>query len=172
MELIANCSAELPPVLADPKAIHQVLQNLCTHVGNALAGQPGRIMLRLDAITVDAAFVATHANLRPGYYARLAVSTPGKALDAATVDRIFKPFFTNKSIYNRRFSGIWTTYNGKPWKFIINFFRKVRFEMSQQFIQKFSCSQSVYGRNHKWFTQSEFVKFSRFILPFKCVCFI
>ncbi len=100
--LEVRCEADVPTVLADASQIQQVLINLCNNAVQAMRGEPGRVDIRLDTVTLDAELAAAHPELRamlarhPGRAARLAVSDDGPGMDAATLGRIFEPFFTTK----------------------------------------------------------------------------
>src|SRR5262249_13793760 len=48
VEFVTQYGENVPPVLADPTEIHQVILNLCTNAWHAMEGQPGRITLRLE----------------------------------------------------------------------------------------------------------------------------
>jgi signal transduction histidine kinase len=82
---------------ADATQIQQVLMNLCTNAWHALQGRPGRVLVALEAIEVDAQ-TTTRAGteLVAGRYAHLWVQDTGCGMDAATRARIFEPFFTTK----------------------------------------------------------------------------
>ena len=100
--LEVRCEAEVPTVLADASQIQQVLINLCNNAVQAMRGEPGRVGIRLDTVTLDAELAGAHPELRamlarhPGRAARLAVSDDGPGMDADTLGRIFEPFFTTK----------------------------------------------------------------------------
>jgi len=96
VEIKAVEDDQLPLVLADATAIHQVVVNLGANASQAMKGRPGRLEVGLKAIAVDADFVATHPGLRPGRYVRLSVRDTGAGMDKATLARIFEPFFTTK----------------------------------------------------------------------------
>lgn len=85
-----------PNVLASPTQIQQVVMNLCTNAQHAMAGQAGRIDVRLAPREVDAAVARQHADLHEGCYVLLAVADNGRGMDDATLARIFEPFFTTK----------------------------------------------------------------------------
>jgi signal transduction histidine kinase len=89
--------ANLPPVLADPTQIHQVVANLCTNAWHALAGKPdGRIRILLEDVKVSPQLAADHPELRPLNYVRLSVIDNGCGMNEATRAKIFDPFFTTK----------------------------------------------------------------------------
>ena len=86
-----------PAILADPTQIHQVVMNLCTNAWHAMKSHPGRLELRVEALTIDREFAQTHPELRPGPHVRLTVADTGCGMDQATLGRIFEPFFTTKA---------------------------------------------------------------------------
>jgi len=98
VRIAAVCDADAPAVRADSTQIHQVLINLCTNSWHAMDGSSGRIDIRLDGVTLDAAAVRADSALRPGRFARLSVADDAAGMDAATMGRIFEPFFTTKPV--------------------------------------------------------------------------
>jgi PAS domain S-box-containing protein len=68
-------------VLADPRALHQVVVNLVTNAADALDGTPGRIELRVT---------------RVGKTIELSVADNGPGIAAARLERLFLPFETTK----------------------------------------------------------------------------
>ena len=98
IEFDTALAADAPMVLADPTQIHQILMNLGTNAWHAMKEHPGRLQVKLEKCVVDAAYAATHPQLRVGVYARLSVSDTGSGMDQAMLGRIFEPFFTTKPI--------------------------------------------------------------------------
>ena len=98
VDLAVSVDADAPPVLADPTQIHQVLVNLVTNAWHALEDRAGRIDVRLESATLDAASAGDLAGLRPGRFACLVVRDTGSGMDAATSARVFDPFFTTKDV--------------------------------------------------------------------------
>ena len=96
IELILDLDPQAPTVRVDPTRLHQVLINLGTNAWHAIERTTGRILLRLDACTVDEG--ALGADPPPGRYARIQVIDDGKGMDAATRERVFEPFFTTKEV--------------------------------------------------------------------------
>ena len=86
----------LPPVLADPMQVHQMLMNLGNNAWYAMKDGPGRLTVRLENFFADAKLASAHPGLRAGPYVRLSVTDTGCGMDAATMERIFDPFFTTK----------------------------------------------------------------------------
>jgi signal transduction histidine kinase/ActR/RegA family two-component response regulator len=91
-----ECQPGVPPVLADPSQLHQVLLNLGTNAWHAVEGQAGRIHMGLEAVEVDAALVERHPTLRVGRHARVSVTDDGRGMAPDVQARIFDPFFTTK----------------------------------------------------------------------------
>jgi signal transduction histidine kinase/ActR/RegA family two-component response regulator len=91
-----ECHPGVPPVLADPSQLHQVLLNLGTNAWHAVEGQAGRIHMGLEAVEVDAALVERHPTLRVGRHARVSVTDDGRGMAPDVQARIFDPFFTTK----------------------------------------------------------------------------
>jgi PAS domain S-box-containing protein len=79
---------EVPPMLADPSQIHQVITNLMTNAAHAIETNPGRITVILERPP------ATQHSER----IRLSVIDTGKGMDEGTRRRIFEPFFTTKEV--------------------------------------------------------------------------
>ena len=92
-----SCSVT-PTVLADPSELHQVTMNLCTNAWHALEGKPGRVVVGLEAVTLQADSAKRPGGLAPGDYAHLLASDNGCGMDEATQQRIFEPFFTTKPV--------------------------------------------------------------------------
>jgi len=90
--------APTPTVLANPTAIHQVVMNLGTNAWHAMRHKPGILKVELNGMEADADFARTHLALHPGRYVRLAVSDTGHGMDAATLERMYDPFFTTKPV--------------------------------------------------------------------------
>jgi PAS domain S-box-containing protein len=104
LNIEVHCERTVPAILADTTQLQQVLINLATNAMQAMRGRPGRIVIRLDTVTLDAAAAQTHPVLHtlhekhPGPMVRLLVSDDGPGMDAATRARIFEPFFTTKAV--------------------------------------------------------------------------
>jgi len=90
--------AEVPTVLANATAIHQVIMNLGTNAWHAMRDQTGVLKIEMHVLEMDEDFVKTHPDLRPGRYVQLSMSDTGCGMDRATLEHIFEPFFTTKGV--------------------------------------------------------------------------
>lgn len=89
---------EVPPVLADPTQIQQILMNLCTNSWQAMSGGPGQIRIGLESRRLDGIEASKIDGLPPGRYVCLTVEDDGQGMDSTTLERIFEPFFTTKGV--------------------------------------------------------------------------
>ena len=97
IDIISRVDPAVPPVLADPVQIHQVLINLCTNSAHAMRDHVGRLEIELTAFAADAEFLRLHPGLLARQFARLRVSDTGHGMDARTLQRLFERFFTTKA---------------------------------------------------------------------------
>lgn len=123
----ADLRARLPDepveIMGDATAMHQVMANLCVNAAHAARGGRVRIDLSLDRIRIDGGRAEGLARrlkgaepeivfetddptdlrgfvgvLSPGRHARLTVRDDGAGIDAATLRRVFEPYFTTKPV--------------------------------------------------------------------------
>jgi len=82
-------------ILADPSQLQQVMINLCTNAQQAMEEQ-GVLTVSLRRRELSAEDVAGELQVNPGPFVELTVSDSGQGVDAATMARIFEPYFTTK----------------------------------------------------------------------------
>jgi signal transduction histidine kinase len=89
-------SEDMPPVLANPTEIHQLLMNLCFNAAHAMQGSGGNLHVSLGRVELDATHLGLETRLKPGPYLRLTVSDTGEGIAPELMTRIFEPYFTTK----------------------------------------------------------------------------
>ena len=95
INLVISTEPDLWRVEADRGQLEQVLVNVALNGRDAMPGG-GRLTIETGNTEVDAAYAAQRPDLEPGRYSRLAVSDTGTGMDAATLERVFEPFFSTK----------------------------------------------------------------------------
>ena len=98
IEVHESIGAEEETVLADAAQLHQILSNLCQNASLAMCGGRGLIDVKLEPVQVDASLAARHSELKPGSYVRLTVADSGCGMSRETLERVFEPFFTTRSL--------------------------------------------------------------------------
>jgi len=88
---------DLPPVLADPIQIEQVLMNLCINARDAIAGC-GTIRIRIGTRRDARRTCSACRQPAMGEYVALSVLDDGPGIPPNIMERIFEPFFTTKQV--------------------------------------------------------------------------
>ena len=82
-------------VMADPTQLHQIIMNLGTNAGHAMAGG-GVLDVSLEEVELDSRKVRHAPEVTPGRFLRLQISDNGCGMDPSIVESIFNPYFTTK----------------------------------------------------------------------------
>jgi len=85
----------MPPVLADPLQVQQVLINLIINASDAVP-RGGMIAIRTEPYRLQQRTTFGGNLVAPGPYARLSVADDGVGIPPEVVERVFDPFFTTK----------------------------------------------------------------------------
>jgi two-component system cell cycle sensor histidine kinase/response regulator CckA len=101
VELRLDLDDRLPAVEADPAQIQQIVMNIIINAAEAIPdGQTGRVTVSTRQVAVDERTIreagSGSGELRPGPYVVFEVADTGSGMDAATLARIFDPFYTTK----------------------------------------------------------------------------
>ena len=91
LRLASDCGS----VRADRGQIQQVLTNLAVNARDAMP-QGGLLSIETTSVNVDAATVASIADLQPGRYVVVSVSDTGCGMPDDVIAKAFEPFFTTK----------------------------------------------------------------------------
>lgn len=90
---------DVPQIEADATQLRQVVMNLITNASDSLEGKEGTISVSTGHFFADAKYLSsTYLNERlpQGWYVYLEVADTGCGMEAATIERIFDPFFSTK----------------------------------------------------------------------------
>lgn len=97
----SDLSASIQSVEGDRSQLQQVLMNLIINAGEAIGQQTGTISIQTKMLTISHKdreyWRLTCEALKPGPYVSITVRDTGSGMDAATVERIFDPFYTTKT---------------------------------------------------------------------------
>jgi PAS domain S-box-containing protein len=96
LELVTNLSGDLPPVLADPGQMDQMILNLAVNARDAMPGG-GRLTIATCSLDVDRSNTGEWSSLLPGRYVRVTVTDTGSGMTPEVIKHAFEPFFTTKS---------------------------------------------------------------------------
>ena len=96
IEIHQNVTSNQGSVLADQTQIHQIMMNLCTNALHAMESNGGTLAVTLVPVQLNADEATAYYDLKPDRYLKLTVTDSGCGMDAATLTRIFEPYFTTK----------------------------------------------------------------------------
>jgi signal transduction histidine kinase len=82
-------------VRSDSAALFEALMNLCANARLAMTEQ-GVLTVSLQERRIGEPRELSHGSAAPGRYALLAVADTGVGMNAATLERLFEPFFTTR----------------------------------------------------------------------------
>jgi PAS domain S-box-containing protein len=85
---------DLPPIVADPTQLHQMVLNLCINSRDAMPR--GGALSLVTTLVGGEAVGGQFAGAGAAQYVVLQVSDTGAGMDEATKQRVFEPFFTTK----------------------------------------------------------------------------
>jgi signal transduction histidine kinase len=96
-QIVLQCryAMNLPAVNIDTGMIEQILVNLIVNARDAMP-QGGQLFIATESISLDAAYVETHFEARPGQFVCMTVRDTGTGIHPEYLPRIFEPFFTTK----------------------------------------------------------------------------
>ncbi|MCM2336783.1 MAG: PAS domain S-box protein, partial [Pseudomonas sp.] len=87
----------VPPVVADPVQLEQVLFNLCINARDAIHDH-GTIRLRVGYSAITGHCASCSALLEDGRWVWVEVADDGRGMPREVIERMFEPFFTTKEV--------------------------------------------------------------------------
>ncbi|MBN2059355.1 MAG: PAS domain S-box protein [Deltaproteobacteria bacterium] len=90
---------DLPPIVADPGQIQQIIMNLIVNASDAIADNPGMITITTGMQECDESYFLRcqfKEKPLPGMYVFFEVKDTGCGMDKRTREKLFDPFFTTK----------------------------------------------------------------------------
>jgi signal transduction histidine kinase len=109
VELIWCPGRQLWPIQIDPSQVDQILANLCVNARDAISGV-GKVIIETANAEFDDDYCALHRGFIPGEFTNLTVSDDGAGMDPTTLEKIFEPFFSTKTIGRGTGLGLATVY--------------------------------------------------------------
>ncbi|MDQ1469876.1 MAG: two-component system, cell cycle sensor histidine kinase and response regulator CckA, partial [Bryobacterales bacterium] len=95
--VIINPQTTLGNIKADAAQVEQILMNLAVNARSAMP-QGGEITIETRNVTVEESCTAEFLAGHPGPHVMLALSDTGCGMEAATMARMFEPFYTTKEL--------------------------------------------------------------------------
>ena len=92
-----DIAPQLPPIMADPDMLQQIIVNLVVNARDAM-GNGGQLTIRAFEVHLEAKDLAGKPDRRPGRFVELSVADTGSGMDAAIIGHLFEPFFTTKEV--------------------------------------------------------------------------
>ncbi|SPE56292.1 putative Histidine kinase [Verrucomicrobia bacterium] len=107
IKLQKNYGTNLPPILADPRLIEQILHNLIRNAQEAMP-EGGSLTLATAKLDLDEGQARRQEGARPGPCVSLTVADTGCGMTPEVQSCLFEPFFTTKSPGNATGLGLAT----------------------------------------------------------------
>ena len=110
IQLDVELERHLPALRMSPTHVEQIILNMVINARDAMEGAGGELRLRTRTAEVDGTGLAQRLGIEPGTYVILEVEDTGHGMEAATLSRIFEPFFSTKERERGSGMGLATVY--------------------------------------------------------------
>jgi signal transduction histidine kinase len=109
IELVTDLSDEIGRIQADPGQLEQVVMNLAVNARDAMP-EGGKLFVETKPCDLDEQYAASHSEVTPGAFVRIAVTDTGCGMNEEILAHIFEPFFTTKMAGKGTGLGLATVY--------------------------------------------------------------
>ena len=109
IELVTKLSDQVGRIQADPGQLEQVVMNLAVNARDAMPGG-GKLFVETQPCDLDEQYAASHSEVTPEPFVRIAVTDTGCGMNEETLAHIFEPFFTTKTAGKGTGLGLATVY--------------------------------------------------------------
>jgi PAS domain S-box-containing protein len=96
-EICGDAESPIPPVVADPVQLEQVLFNLCINARDAIRDH-GSIRVRIGHSAATGHCASCSAQLDDSRWVWVEVADDGRGMSREVIERMFEPFFTTKEV--------------------------------------------------------------------------
>ena len=97
IEIDTVCAKDLWQTMVDRGELESAIVNLAVNAQDAMP-EGGRLITETANVRLGDEFTASHPDVRPGEYVKLAVTDTGCGMAPVVVRRAFEPFFTTKEV--------------------------------------------------------------------------
>ncbi len=95
IEVETDIAVDVYPIMGNQTQLHQVLLNLSVNARDAMP-KGGKLKLGVRNFIVDARFVDSNTDAKPGLYVLFEVTDTGHGIPPEIRDQVFAPFFTTR----------------------------------------------------------------------------
>jgi two-component system cell cycle sensor histidine kinase/response regulator CckA len=88
----------LPAILADSTQIHQVIMNLGTNAGKAMANTTGVLSIKAESVFLKRPDLMHKSTLRAGPHVVITVTDNGVGMAVETIEHIYNPFYSSNEL--------------------------------------------------------------------------
>ena len=105
IDIIVNHESDLWTVKVDPNQFESVITNLVINAKDAIR-ENGIINIRTTNVPKESIPIIKEINVKESEYVQIQVSDNGEGIDKINLDKIFEPFFFNKTNWKRNRFGV------------------------------------------------------------------